>query len=118
MRGMIRRGLRLELVAGLSTALALSVAASGLPALAFAEQATATQTTLSVETHDQAGRTKASVSVSVTGDDGLPANGVIALIDRGQARGSRDDHLIARKRYRSDTCRRHRAKRKTVRPEK
>jgi len=83
-RGMIRRGLRLELVAGLSTALALSVAASGLPALAFAEQATATQTTLSVETHDQAGRTKASVSVSVTGDDGLPANGVIALIDRGR----------------------------------
>jgi hypothetical protein len=81
---MIRRGLRLELVAGLSTALALSVAASGLPALAFAEQATATQTTLSVETHDQAGRTTASVSVAVAGDNGLPANGVIALLDHGR----------------------------------
>jgi hypothetical protein len=81
---MIRRGLRLELVAAFSTALALTVAASGLPAMAFAAQATATQTTLSVETHDQAGRTKASVSVTVTGDDGLPANGAIALLDHGR----------------------------------
>jgi len=83
-RGMIRRGLRLELVAGLSTALALSVAASGLPALAFAAQATATQTTLSVETHDQAGRTTASVSVAVASDNGIPVNGVIALLDHGR----------------------------------
>ena len=73
---MIRRGLRLELVAGLSIALAL-------PAAAFAAQATATQTTLSVETHDQAGRTRASVSVSVVADNGLPANGLIALSDHG-----------------------------------
>jgi hypothetical protein len=78
---MIRRGLRLELVAGMTTALALYGAASGLPAFAFAAQATATQTTISVETHDQAGRTKASVSVAVAADNGLPATGVVALLD-------------------------------------
>lgn len=77
MRGMIRRGLRLELVAGLGIALAM-------PAAAFAAQATATQTTLSVETHDQAARTKASVSVSVIGGNSLPATGVIALSDHGR----------------------------------
>src|ERR1700733_10430134 len=74
---MIRRGLRLELVAGLGIALAM-------PAAAFAAQATATQTTLSVETHDQAARTKASVSVSVIGGNSLPATGVIALSDHGR----------------------------------
>jgi hypothetical protein len=81
---MIRRVLRHELVAGLSIALAMQAAVSGLPAVAFAAQATATQTTLSVETQDQAGRTRASVSVSVTGDDGLPASGVISLLDHGR----------------------------------
>jgi len=84
---MIRRGLRLELIAGLSTALALSVAASGLPAAAYAAQATATQTTLSVETHDRAGRTKASISVDVAGDDGLPAAGAVTLLDHGRPLG-------------------------------
>jgi hypothetical protein len=79
---MIRRGLRLELVAAFSTAMALSAVALAVPASAFAAQATATQTTLSVETHDQAGRTSASVSVTVTGDDGLPATGAIALLDQ------------------------------------
>jgi len=83
-RGMIRRGLRLELVAGFSIALALPVAALATPAAAFAAQATATQTALSVETHDQSGRTSASVSVAVIGDDGLPATGAIALMDHGR----------------------------------
>ena len=81
---MIRRSLRLELVAGLSTALALSLAALASPTAAFAAQSTATQTTLTVETHDQAGRTRASVSVAVAADNGLPATGAVTLTDDGR----------------------------------
>ncbi len=76
---MIRRGLRLELVAGLGIALALpvlSLAAENAPHLA-------TQTTLSVETRDQGGRTQAIVAVTVTGEDGLPATGAVAISDHG-----------------------------------
>ena len=79
MRGMIRRILRLELVAGLGIALAmpaLSVAAVNTPGVA-------TQTTLNVETRDQGGRTQATVAVTVTGVDGLPASGAVVLSDRG-----------------------------------
>jgi len=79
-RGMNRRGLRLELVAGLGIALAM-------PALAWAAEGSeslATQTTLSAETRDQGGRTQAVLAVSVTGEDGLPASGAVAFKDHGQ----------------------------------
>ncbi len=82
---MIRRGLRLELIAGLGIALAL-------PALALAAENAphlATQTTLTVETRDQGGRTQATVAVTVTGEDGLPATGAVAISDHGS-------HLPAR----------------------
>ena len=73
------RGLRLELVAGLGIALAM-------PALALAAstQGLATQTTLSAETRDQGGRTQATLSVSVMGEDGLPATGAVAIKDHGR----------------------------------
>jgi len=76
---MIRRGLRLELAAGLSMAL-------GMPALAFAgqdAQAIATQTTLQQELHDQGGRTQANLTVTVAGEDGLPAVGPVVISDHG-----------------------------------
>jgi hypothetical protein len=76
---MIRRSLRLELVAGLGIALAM-------PALSVAavnSQGLATQTTLNVETSDQGGRTQATVAVTVTGVDGLPASGAVVLSDQG-----------------------------------
>ncbi len=79
MRGMICRGLRLELVATWGFALAM-------PALAVAAQNAhrqATQTAMTVETHDQSGRTQAIVAVSVTGEDGLPATGAVAVSDHG-----------------------------------
>jgi len=78
-RGMIRRILRLKLVAGLGIALAM-------PALSVAAvntQGLATQTTLNVETRDQSGRTQATVSIAVSGADGLPATGVVVLSDHG-----------------------------------
>jgi Bacterial Ig-like domain (group 3) len=77
---MIRRGLRLELAAGLGMALSL-------PALAFAGQNTqgiATETTLQQELHDQAGRTQANLTVTVAGEDGLPATGPVVISDRGR----------------------------------
>jgi hypothetical protein len=73
------RGLRLKLVAGLGIALAM-------PALAIAAQNAprlATQTTLAVETHDSNGRTQAKLAVTVTGEDGLPASGAVAISDHG-----------------------------------
>lgn len=76
-RGMICRSLRLELVAGLGIALAV-------PAPALAEQVLATQTTLTTETHDQGGRTSATLAVAVTGEDRLPATGAVAISDYGR----------------------------------
>ncbi len=79
MRGMIRRGLRLELVAGLGIALAM-------PALAMAavsSRGLTTQTALTAETSDQGGRTKATVAITVTGEDGLPVTGAVAITDLG-----------------------------------
>ena len=76
---MIRRGLRLELVAGLGIALAM-------PALAMAavsSRGLTTQTALTAETSDQGGRTKATVAITVTGEDGLPATGAVAITDLG-----------------------------------
>jgi hypothetical protein len=79
-RGKICRGLRLELVAGLGIALAI-------PALALAaesSQGQTTQTTLSAVTRDQNGRTQATATVAVIGEDGLPAAGAIVLEDHGK----------------------------------
>jgi hypothetical protein len=78
-RGFVRRGLRLELVAALSIAL-------GMPALALAADTAprlATQTAITVETHDHSGGTQAVVAVTVTGEDGLPATGAVTVNDRG-----------------------------------
>lgn len=76
MRGMNRRGLRLEWIAGLGVALALAV----LPAAAAAQKI-ATQTTLTLETSDQGGHTQATASVAVTGADGVPASGAVMIED-------------------------------------
>jgi uncharacterized protein (DUF2141 family) len=78
-RGIVCRGMRLKLVAALSIALAtpaLAIAAENAPRLT-------TQTAMTVETHDLKGRTQALVAVSVTGEDGLPATGAVAISDRG-----------------------------------
>jgi hypothetical protein len=79
-RRLFSRGLRLELVTGLGIALAL-------PALALPAgnmRGLATETTLAAETHDQAGRTQATLTVSVIGDDGQPATGSVVLQDEGR----------------------------------
>jgi len=76
-RGMICRGLRLELVAGLGMALALPV----LPVAAWGAESLSTETALTVAIRDQGGRTKASVTVTVTGDDGQPASGSVTIKD-------------------------------------
>ena len=79
MRGIVCRGPRLELVAGLVIALAM-------PALALAAesgQGLATQTALTAETRDLDGRTEATLAVTVSGEDGLPATGGVVVSDRG-----------------------------------
>jgi len=58
-----------------------------MPALAIAAESArglATQTALSAETRDQDGRTQATVQVTVTGEDGLPAQGAVAVSDQGR----------------------------------
>ena len=75
-KGLNRRVLRLEFVAGLGFAMALAV----LPAAVAAQQIT-THTVLNVETTAQGGRTQATASVAVSGADGLPASGVVLIQD-------------------------------------
>ena len=77
---MFCRGLRLQLVAALGVAIAIPA----LGATAASEQQ-ATQTTLHVDTHDLNGRTQAALSIAVTGSDGQPAAGSIAITDRGNS---------------------------------
>ncbi|HEY1159582.1 MAG TPA: Ig-like domain-containing protein [Terracidiphilus sp.] len=77
---MIRRNLRLELVAGLGIALAM-------PALSLAAQdliRQATLTTLTTDARDLRGRTTATVAVTVSGEDRLPATGAVAVSDQGR----------------------------------
>jgi hypothetical protein len=62
----------------LSRFAALGVAAA-MPALAVAQQGT--QTTLSAETRDLNGRTQATLSVSVVGEDGQPISGPVIIED-------------------------------------
>lgn len=68
------RILRLQGVAWLGFALA------ALPAAA-STQAIGTFTTLNVATSDQNGRTQAAIQIIVTGADGQPASGVVAIED-------------------------------------
>lgn len=81
MRSFVSRAARLELVAaGLGVALALPVLA--LPA--GNTRGLATETTLTAETHDHGGRTQATLTVSVMGQDGLPATGAVVIKDQGK----------------------------------
>ena len=79
MRGIVCRSLRLELVAGLGIALAMSA----LTLAAESASGVATQTTMRAETRDLGGRTQATVTVTVNSEDGLPATGVVAISDNG-----------------------------------
>ncbi len=77
MRRFLRRGVRLELVAALCVALFI-------PALGAAAQSVAslnTETTILAVTHDLQGRTQADVTITVLGEDGLPAVGAVSLRD-------------------------------------
>ena len=76
-RGMNRRSLRLELVAGLGVALAMLV----LPIAAASAQSVATETSMNVTTSDQGGQTKTSVQMTVIGADGLPATGAVSIVE-------------------------------------
>ena len=77
MTGFLRRSLRLQLVAAFTIALAV-------PALAFAAENAPrlpTQTALAVQTLDQYGHIRATLSV--TGEDGRPATGIVVISDNG-----------------------------------
>lgn len=74
------RGARLELVAaGLLFALALPA----VPVAGQSAKGLATETALTAETRDLNGHTSATLSVHVTGRDGLPAQGAVVIADRG-----------------------------------
>jgi len=75
-RGFNCRGVRLERFAALGMALAM-------PALA-ATGSQATQTRLSADTRDQNGRNQAALSITVAGEDGLPASGTVTIEDEGK----------------------------------
>jgi hypothetical protein len=79
-RGLNRRVLRLEFVAGLGIAMALAALPATAQQIAAAQQIT-THTVLTVETSEQGGHTQAAASVAVTGADGLPASGVVIIDD-------------------------------------
>jgi len=57
--------------------------ALAIPAVA-AVQPQATQTTLRTQTLDRNGSTRATLSVSVSGEDGLPASGAVVIEDGGR----------------------------------
>ncbi len=57
--------------------------ALAMPALAAASTQ-ATQTRLSAETHDLNGRTQAALTITVAGEDGLPASGTVTIQDEGK----------------------------------
>jgi hypothetical protein len=76
---MNRRSLRLSLVAGLGMALTFAAGTRGL-----AQSATSgisTETSLAVTQSEQGGQTRAVAQVSVTGADGMPATGSIAILE-------------------------------------
>ena len=74
------RSLRLQWVAALAVAAAMPMlAATG------ATPQQATRTSLRIDTRDGNGRTQATLSMEVTGADGQPARGSIAIQDRGKS---------------------------------
>ena len=75
-RGMIRRSLRPEAVRGLGIALAFGVLSSMVWA-----QSVSTATSLNVTTHEVKGAIKATVQVSVAGNDGSAATGAVSVLD-------------------------------------
>lgn len=88
MRSLKGRGWRLELVAALGIALAL-------PALAFpapnsgttvgrGSQSLSTETTLNTQIRDLGGSTKATLAITVAGEDGVPATGPVVIEDAGK----------------------------------
>ncbi len=79
MRGMIRRSLRPETVAGLGIALAMIVFAPVVSA-----SSVSSETTLNVTTHDQGGTTKATLHIGVAGNDGSTASGAVSIQERGK----------------------------------
>src|SRR5258708_6932993 len=59
-----------------------------MPAMAVSAESPrglATQTILTAEIHDLAGRTQSTLTVAVTGEDGLPASGAVVIKDHGKA---------------------------------
>jgi hypothetical protein len=82
-RGLICRGLRLELVAAFSIALAVPTLAAARENSGWQSPRMDSQTSMTVETRDQRGRTQATVAVAVAGEDGLPATGAVTISDRG-----------------------------------
>jgi hypothetical protein len=81
--GIFRRGLRLQLVA----AFGIASVVLAMPVVALAAETAphiATQTNATIETRDQAGRTTATATVTVTGEDGRPAAGAVTLFDDGK----------------------------------
>src|SRR5215475_9967587 len=54
-----------------------------MPAWALAATQ-ATQTRLAADTRDQAGHTRAALSIAVAGDDGLLASGAVTIEDEGK----------------------------------
>lgn len=56
--------------------------ALAMPAWAATTQST--QTRLYLEIHDQNGRTRAALSITVAGEDGLPASGAVTIEDEGK----------------------------------
>ena len=79
MRGIVCRGLRLKFVAGLG----IAMAAATLPVCAATAHGIATETSLAVETHDLSSGTQATFSITVLGEDGLPAKGAVSINDHG-----------------------------------
>lgn len=79
MRGLIRRGLRLPLIAAM-----ISLAIPALPAAQQPVPVLSTQTTLTAEVHDRSGRTQVNLSIQVIGEDGIPATGAVSIHDHGQ----------------------------------
>ena len=80
MRLVCGRAARLELIVGLGFGLALPALAAG----ANSSRPLATETTLQAESRDQQGLTAATLTVSVTGEDGQPASGAVVIEDEGK----------------------------------
>lgn len=74
-----RRGLRHQGLWAAGAALAIAL----LPLVAAAQD-TATQTTLAVSTADRAGQTLATATITVSGEDGQPAAGVVNIEEDGR----------------------------------